>query len=47
MTPKDAIINGCDFLVVGRPITKNEDPAKAAQMVEAEILEGMKEAGLC
>lgn len=47
MTPKDAIKNGCDFLVVGRPITKNEDPVKAAQMVEEEILEGMKEAGIC
>ena len=47
MTPKDAIKNGCDFLVVGRPITKNEDPVKAAKMVEEEIMEGMKEAGIC
>ena len=47
MTPKDAIINGCDFLVIGRPITKNEDPANAAKLVAAEIEEGMKEAGLC
>ena len=47
MTPKDAIVNGCDFLVIGRPITKNEDPANAAKLVAAEIEEGMKEAGLC
>ena len=47
MTPKDAIKNGCDFLVVGRPITKNENPLKAAKMVEEEIYQGMKEAGLC
>lgn len=47
MTPKDAIVNGCDFLVVGRPITKNENPAEAARLVLAEIEEGMKEAGLC
>lgn len=47
MTPKDAIMNGCDFLVVGRPITKNEDPANAAKLVAQEIEEGMKETGLC
>lgn len=47
MTPKDAIKNGCDFLVVGRPITKNENPLKVAKMVEEEIYQGMKEAGLC
>lgn len=47
MTPKDAIKNGCDFLVVGRPITKNENPVNAAKMIEMEIEEGMKEAGLC
>ncbi len=39
MTPKDAIMNGCDFLVVGRPITKNEDPANAAKLVAQEIEE--------
>ena len=47
MTPKEAIKNGCDFLVVGRPITKNENPVEAARLVEQEIYEGMKEAGLC
>lgn len=43
MTPKDAILNGCDYLVVGRPVTKNEDPKKAAEMVLGEIEEGLKE----
>lgn len=43
MTPKDAILNGCDYLVVGRPITKNENPVEAAKMVLAEIEEGIKE----
>ena len=47
MTPKDAIVNGCDYLVVGRPVTKNENPVKAAEMILVEIEEGMKEAGVC
>lgn len=47
MTPKNAMINGCDFLVVGRPITKHEDPALAAKLVVEEIEEGLKEAGKC
>lgn len=47
MTPKDAILNGCDYLVVGRPITKNENPVEAAKMVLAEIAEGVKEGNLC
>ncbi len=37
----------CDFLVVGRPITKHEDPALAARLVVEEIEEGLKEAGKC
>ena len=41
MTPKNAIINGCDFLVVGRPITKNEDPKKAVKLIIKEIEEGL------
>lgn len=47
MTPKDAILNGCDYLVVGRPITKNENPVEAATKVLAEIEEGVKEGNLC
>ncbi len=42
MTPKKAIENGCDYLVVGRPITKAEDPRKAATLVLEEIEEGLK-----
>ena len=47
MTPKNAMMNGCDFLVVGRPITKHEDPSLAARLVVEEIEEGLKEAGKC
>lgn len=41
MTPKKAIENGCDFLVVGRPITKAENPVEAAKLVMAEINEAL------
>lgn len=47
MTPKDAILNGCDYLVVGRPITKNENPVEAAKLVLAEIEDAMKEGAIC
>lgn len=47
MTPKDAILSGCDYLVVGRPITKNENPVEATKKVLAEIEEGVKEGSLC
>ena len=43
MTPKKAILNGCDFLVVGRPITKNENPVKAVQLILEEMKEGLIE----
>ena len=43
MTPKNAILNGCDFLVVGRPITKNKDPKQAIKLILDEIKEGMSE----
>jgi len=32
-TPEVAMSNGADFIVVGRPITKAENPAAAAQMI--------------
>jgi len=41
MTPYDAVQNGCDYLVVGRPITKNENPIKAAQLISQEIEDGL------
>ena len=36
-TPKDAIEFGSDYIVVGRPITKAEDPQAAAQAIQEEI----------
>lgn len=37
MTPADAIRAGSDYLVVGRPISKAEDPGAAARSVVSEI----------
>ena len=45
VTPYDAIRNGADYLVIGRPITKAEDPVAAARNVVAEMTRG-KEAAL-
>lgn len=36
-TPSDAIKNGADFIVVGRPITMAKDPKKAALLILKEI----------
>ena len=41
MTPSDAIRQGVDFLVVGRPITKAEDPVKSARLILEEISEAL------
>jgi orotidine-5'-phosphate decarboxylase len=40
-TPGQAIKNGSDYLVVGRPITKAKDPKEAALKVIAEIQEAL------
>lgn len=40
MTPADAIGAGADYLVVGRPIAKADDPALAADMIADEIAGG-------
>ena len=37
VTPADAIKKGAHYLVVGRPITKAENPKKAAQQIVDEI----------
>jgi orotidine-5'-phosphate decarboxylase len=44
VTPYDAIRNGADYLVVGRPITKAADPVAAARRFAAEM-RSAKEAG--
>ena len=36
-TPRSAIADGADYLVVGRPITAAADPAAAAEAIVAEI----------
>ena len=37
MTPGEAVKNGADYLVIGRPVTKAENPRKAAEMILEEI----------
>lgn len=43
MTPYKAVSLGSDYLVVGRPITRAEDPRKAAEAVNAEIQKALTE----
>ena len=40
-TPQQAIVNGADYLVVGRPIVQAADPVDAAESLIAEIQEGL------
>ncbi len=42
MTPSQAILNGSDLLVVGRPIRDATDPAAAADTITAEIGRALK-----
>jgi orotidine-5'-phosphate decarboxylase len=44
-TPREAILDGADLLVVGRPIRDAADPARAAQAVVSEIEGALREAG--
>jgi orotidine-5'-phosphate decarboxylase len=37
MTPFQAIRDGADYLVVGRPIRTARDPATAAEAIQADI----------
>ena len=36
-TPKEAAIDGADFIVVGRPITEAKDPVEAAEKILKEL----------
>lgn len=40
MEPKDAIIAGADWLVIGRPIIRAKEPIAAAERAEAEAADG-------
>ncbi len=43
MTPKEAILQGASYLVVGRPITKAENPEDAARLIVTEMAEALAE----
>jgi len=36
-TPKEAVLNGADYIVVGRPVIEASDPAEAARKILKEI----------
>ncbi|HWT99974.1 MAG TPA: orotidine-5'-phosphate decarboxylase [Terriglobales bacterium] len=40
MTPGEAVAAGASYLVIGRPITGDADPAAAARRIQAEIAAG-------
>lgn len=37
MTPKEAIKNGADILIIGRPLTRSKDPISAAKEIRMSI----------
>ena len=43
-TPREAVLDGADLLVVGRPIRDAQDPAAAARAIVAEIDGALREA---
>jgi orotidine-5'-phosphate decarboxylase len=43
-TPREAVVDGADLLVVGRPIRDAQDPAAAARAIVAEIEGALREA---
>ncbi len=40
VTPKAALTDGADYLVIGRPVTRAEEPVAALEKILAEIREG-------
>ena len=42
-TPYQAALNGCDYIVVGRPITQAEDPVSAYHQIKADWQKGLQE----
>lgn len=44
-TPYEAITNGADYIVIGRPIRQAPDPVKAASAIAAEIERAVKDRG--
>ncbi len=40
VTPQQAIRNGADYIVVGRPVTQSHDPAGALLTISSEISDG-------
>lgn len=44
-TPAEAITNGADYLVVGRPVTRASDPRLAASNIQREIAEAIEQKG--
>ena len=37
MTPKKAVENGSDYLVIGRPVTQSDNPVRVLQEINAQI----------
>ena len=42
-TAKQAIMNGSDHVVIGRPISKSPDPVGTIQALQEEIAQGLEE----
>lgn len=38
MTPKEALINGADYIVMGRGILQQSDPIKAVELISLEVM---------